>query len=196
MVRCATELMTEQGFSATGIDEVLKRVGVPKGSFYYYFASKQAFGEAVIANYDAYFARKLDRILNDASLSPVDRLRAFVADAKAGMARYQFRRGCLVGNLGQELGSMNDTFRHQLEAVLQSWQMKFETCLKEAIVEGQLPTKTDAKGLAEFFWIGWEGAILRAKLTRNADPLDQFADVFFNKVLALPASGSKRRPKG
>src|SRR5688572_10755682 len=96
MVRCATELMTEQGFSATGIDEVLKRVGVPKGSFYYYFASKQAFGEAVIANYDAYFARKLDRILNDASLSPVDRLRAFVADAKAGMARYQFRRGCLV----------------------------------------------------------------------------------------------------
>jgi TetR/AcrR family transcriptional repressor of nem operon len=40
LVWCGTELLTERGFQITGIDEVLKRVGVPKGSFYHYFKSK------------------------------------------------------------------------------------------------------------------------------------------------------------
>ena len=104
LVRAGIEILTEQGFASTGIDAVLKRVGVPKGSFYHYFASKEAFGHAVIEGYAAYFARKLDRWLLDATRSPLERLRDFVADGKAGLRRFEFRRGCLIGNLGQELG--------------------------------------------------------------------------------------------
>jgi AcrR family transcriptional regulator len=58
LVWCGTELLTERGFQVTGIDEVLKRVGVPKGSFYHFFASKHAFGEAVIQNYVEYYAAR------------------------------------------------------------------------------------------------------------------------------------------
>ena len=67
LVRCGTEILTEQGFLSTGIDTVLSRVGVPKGSFYHYFQSKEDFGHAVLENYAGYFARKLDRCLLDAS---------------------------------------------------------------------------------------------------------------------------------
>ncbi len=59
LVWCGTELLTERGFQITGIDEVLKRVGVPKGSFYHFFANKHEFGEAVIQNYVEYYARKM-----------------------------------------------------------------------------------------------------------------------------------------
>ena len=58
---CGMEVLTEQGFAATGIDAVLKRVRVPKGSFYHYFDSKEAFVQEVLQRYAAYFARKLDR---------------------------------------------------------------------------------------------------------------------------------------
>lgn len=185
LVWCGTELLTERGFQVTGIDEVLKRVGVPKGSFYHFFANKHEFGEAVIQNYVEYYARKMARIFDDETKSPLSRLRAFVEDAKRGMLKYGFRRGCLIGNLGQELASLDDAFRLQLEAVLIAWERRVEGCLRQAIEAGELAPDSNVAGISRFFWIGWEGAVLRAKLTRNAEPLDEFAGMFF-AMLAPP----------
>ena len=196
LVWCGTELLTERGFQVTGIDEVLKRVGVPKGSFYHFFANKHEFGEAVIQNYVDYYARKMVRIFDDAALSPLSRLRLFVEDAKRGMLKFAYKRGCLIGNLGQELASLDDQFREQLEAVLVSWERRVAACLREAIDAGELPAGSDAVALSRFFWIGWEGAVLRAKLTRNAKPLDQFADLYFHLLKApTPAAGQPPRTK-
>jgi hypothetical protein len=103
LVRCGVELCTEKGFQVSGINDLLQRVGAPKGSFYHYFASKHEFGEAVIDAYAEYFARKLSRHLDDDTRRPLARLADFVEEAQAGMARFAFKRGCLVGNLGQEL---------------------------------------------------------------------------------------------
>ncbi|MFZ4963931.1 TetR family transcriptional regulator C-terminal domain-containing protein [Pseudomonas gingeri] len=178
LVRCGTEILTEQGFMATGIDVVLKRVGVPKGSFYHYFDSKEAFGQAVLANYAEYFARKLDRWLLDTSLPPLQRLRGFVDEAKAGMARHGFRRGCLVGNLGQEVTLLPDSYREQLDAVLRSWELRLSHCLQAAQDAGELARDTDCAALANFFWIGWEGAVLRARLVRSEAPLETFMQGF------------------
>jgi TetR/AcrR family transcriptional repressor of nem operon len=183
LIRCGVEIFCERGYQAAGIDELRRRVDVPKGSFYHFFKSKQEFGAAVVNAYADYFERKLDRWLGDEASAPLERIRAFAEDAKRGMRKYDFQRGCLVGNLGQELGSFNDAFRHQLEAVLQSWQRRMATCLQAAIDEKALPGHADPQALAEFFWIGWEGAILRAKLTRNNDPLDRFL-AFFLKTAA------------
>ncbi len=179
LVRAGTELLTEQGFVSTGIDRLLKGLGVPKGSFYHYFESKEAFGYAVIDNYRAYFARKLDRWLLDETLAPLARLAAFVADAKAGMARYEFRRGCLVGNLGQELGATHDGFRDRLEATLGDWRNRLATCLEAARAAGEIAPEADCRRLADYFWVGWEGAVLRAKLVRSNAPIDLFAEMFF-----------------
>jgi TetR/AcrR family transcriptional regulator, transcriptional repressor for nem operon len=192
LVWCGTELLTERGFQVTGIEQVLERVGVPKGSFYHFFANKHEFGEAVIQNYVEYYARKMNRIFDDPSLSPLSRLKAFVEDAKRGMLKYGYRRGCLIGNLGQELASLDDAFRNQLEAVLLSWERRVAGCLEQAIQAGEVTSGSDAAAISRFFWIGWEGAVLRAKLTRNADPLDQFADQFF-AMFATSARPADRR---
>lgn len=178
LVRCGTEILTEQGFLSTGIDAVLSRVGVPKGSFYHYFQSKEDFGHAVLANYADYFARKLDRCLLDASRPPLARIAAFVEDAKAGMQRFDYRRGCLVGNLGQEVTQLPEAFRESLEAVLLSWQQRLALCLEAAKAEGELAPDTDCARWAAFFWIGWEGAVLRARLVRGNAPLDCFIQGF------------------
>lgn len=179
LLRAGLEVLTEKGFSATGIDEVLRRVGVPKGSFYHYFDSKEAFGSALIAQYADYFARKLDRHLLNENLTPLARLHAFVSDAQAGMARYAFRRGCLIGNLGQEMGTLPESFRSQLRAVFADWESRFAVCLRAAQACDEVSKQVDCEQVATFFWIGWEGAVLRAKLEQNATPLEIFGRGFF-----------------
>lgn len=182
LLRCGMEILTEQGFAATGIEAVLKRVQVPKGSFYHYFDSKEAFGQAVLQRYADYFAQKLERNFGDLSVSPLRRLSNFVEEAKAGMARYQFRRGCLVGNLGQEVLVLPDSFREQLELTLQDWEQRLAACLEQAVVLGEVPSRHDCKALAAYFWVGWEGAVLRARLTQNVRPLDIFYQGFLNGI--------------
>jgi len=182
LIRCGTEILTEQGFMATGIDTVLKRVGVPKGSFYHYFDSKEAFGQAVLESYAGYFARKLDRWLLDASLPPLQRLRGFVDEAKAGMARHEFRRGCLVGNLGQEVTLLPDSYREQLDAVFRSWELRLSRCLQAAQAAGDWRWTRTARPWRVFFWIGWEGAVLRARLVRSDVPLEIFMQGFVRSL--------------
>ena len=190
LIRHGTALLTEFSFDATGIDRLLREVGVPKGSFYHYFPSKEAFVMAVIDNYVAYFERKFERLFGDTSRLPLQRLQGWIDEARQGMGRHLFRRGCLVGNLAQELGGHDERFRARLEAVFQSWQARVRGCLTDAVAAGQLSAKADPALLAEFFWIGWEGALMRAKLTRGPGPIDAFARQFFAMLPGESAQAS------
>lgn len=184
LLRTGLAILTEKGFSAVGVEEILASADVPKGSFYHYFGSKEAFGLALIDAYAAYFARKLDRWFDDAERAPLERLRNFIADARSGMARYGYRRGCLVGNLGQEMGALPEPFRKRLAAVFRDWEMRTSRCLRLAQETGDIPKGIDCDSLAHFFWIGWEGAVLRAKLERRPDALDVFARGFLAMIQA------------
>jgi len=180
------ELLTEQGFTATGLDAVLKRAGVPKGSFYHYFVNKDAFGMAVMDAYDDYFKRKLDRWLLNEERAPLERLEDFVADAARGMGRHRFTRGCLVGNMTQELGALPHGFRERLDAILVGWQNAVGHCLKAAQAQGSISRALDADQLAEFFWIAWEGAVMRARLVQTDRPLATFIQAFLSSLGARP----------
>lgn len=182
LLRTGVAMLTERSFGAVGLEEVLSAVGVPKGSFYHYFGSKAEFGLALIETYAAYFAAKLDRWFLDERRAPLDRLRAFVDDARAGMARHHWRRGCLVGNLGQEVGTLPEPFRDALRDVLADWEARTARLLEAARDAGQIAPDADCARLASFFWIGWEGAVLRAKLDRGPAPLDRFAEDFLAMI--------------
>ncbi len=184
LCRVGVAALTEKGFSATGIDEIVRAAGVPKGSFYHFFRSKEAFGAELIRRYAQYFAAKLDRFLLDERLSPLERLAAFCRDAEAGMARYAFRRGCLIGNLGQEMGALPEAYRAQLAGVLRDWESRTARCLEAARQAGEMLPDEDCEQWATYFWIGWEGAVLRAKLEQRAEPLRAFASRFLASVRA------------
>ncbi len=171
LIRSGVETLTENSFVSAGIDGILKKVGVPKGSFYHYFKNKEDFGLAVIDEYATYFAEKLDSHLLDRKKSPLKRLESFVNSTKKSMQKYDYKRGCLVGNLGQEIGLLPDSFRESLQDIFLNWQQRVCQCLKEAQAEGELSANANCKQLAEFFWIGWEGAVMRAKLMQSAEPL-------------------------
>ncbi|MGB2130351.1 MAG: TetR/AcrR family transcriptional regulator [Marinobacterium sp.] len=188
LIQSGLAMLTEKGYSSVGIDEILRSVGVPKGSFYHYFKSKEVFGQELISAYGQYFGRKLDRFLLNEAVPPLQRLQDFVQDACTGMARHQFRRGCLIGNLGQEMSLLPESFRSQLKAVFEDWQQRTAACLRAAQAGGELSAAQDCDQLAEWFWIGWEGAVLRAKLEASPEPLQRFATGFFQ--LLQPGSNA------
>ncbi|NML32761.1 acrylate utilization transcriptional regulator AcuR [Paraburkholderia antibiotica] len=183
LIRAGMALLTEQTFAATGLDTILKRVGIPKGSFYHYFESKEAFGRELMTAYDEYFCSKLDHWLLDDTRPALERLATFVDDAKDGMARHGFTRGCLIGNLGVEVDMLPSDFRASLERIFEGWQARVAACLREAQIEGTIAPNADLAALSECFWIGWEGAVLRARLVRSAAPLEKF---FHGFITGLP----------
>jgi len=180
LIRCGMELLTEQGFINTGLDQILKKVNVPKGSFYHYFENKEAFGYVVLENYSEYFIHKLDKHLTHSELPALERLQSFMLDAIHGVEKFDFKRGCLVGNLTQEFGCTHEFFQQKLESVFVEWKKKIADCLELAKAEGSLESNADCAKLADFFWIGWEGAVMHSKLQQNKYPMELFAEQFFN----------------
>lgn len=160
-------LVLEKGWTGCGVDAVLKSCGVPKGSFYHHFASKDDFGYAVLAHYQAFFMRRLVRWFGPEAdrLSLVACFDGFLAESEAGIARHGFRRGCLVGALGQEVAGLHDEFRRRLQQALGAWDEVLAGCLARHGVAG------DTLALAQDFWARWEGAVLRTLLARDSQPL-------------------------
>ncbi|MDO6441295.1 MULTISPECIES: TetR/AcrR family transcriptional regulator [unclassified Marinobacter] len=182
LIRVGLAALTEKGYSYTGLDEILRQASVPKGSFYHYFENKEAFGKVLIEAYGRFFAEKLERSLSDTSLQPLARIQAFVDDAKAGMQKFDYRRGCLIGNLGQEMAALPESFRNLLRETFQDWEARIARVLGEAQQAGEVSGQAAPGSMAQFFWIGWEGAVLRAKLEKSSQPLDQFAEGFMALV--------------
>jgi TetR/AcrR family transcriptional repressor of nem operon len=180
LIREGVALLTEKGFVSTNLDEVVKKAGVPKGSFYTYFDSKEAFGLVLIDQYAQYFARKLDKCYDNNFRTPLERISDFMLEARQNLARFDFSRGCLVGNLGQEMAVLPGAYRQRLVDVFSSWEEKTEECLRAAQDSGEIDRGIDCAKKAEAFWIGWEGAILRAKLSRSAGPIDRFSEDFMD----------------
>ena len=164
LIQAGVELLTKKGFASAGIEEILSIVQVPKGSFYHYFESKEAFGIVLIKSYHNYFSKRLDTSFSKEDLTPIEQLQDFILIARANMKKYNFSRGCLVGNLRQEMAVLPDSFRKTIIGVFNHWQFQTASCLRRSQETGEIALDLDRDALAAAFWIGWEGAVLRAKL--------------------------------
>lgn len=183
IIKIGTELISRQGYNATGIEMVLKEAGVPKGSFYHYFKSKEEFGLAVMDVFADYYSQRMTALLQDAALSPLTRIRTLLQGSLERFSRNQCSKGCLIGNLGQEMADQNERFRARLDEIFDDWRKLFAGCLAEAQTAKELDSRLDAEALASFILSGWEGAILRAKVMKSPQPLQDFIEILFAVTL-------------
>ncbi len=185
IIRIGTGMIALQGYNATGIDAVLKQAGVPKGSFYHYFGSKEEFGLAVIDRFGERFGQRLAAFLDDDEMRPLSRIRNFMESALARLDQDHCTKGCLIGNLGQEMADQNERFRERLDEIFGMWRWRFAGCLREAEAVGELAAGTDPDVLADFILSGWEGAIMRAKVMKSPQPIRHFIEILFVTVLRV-----------
>lgn len=177
------ELLLRHGYHDLGIAALLQSTGIPKGSFYHHFASKEDYALQVIDLYMHEVHDGLRECLGDTRHPPLERVRRFF-EASQDKYRRQGYLGCLLGGLGQELSGVSEVFRKKVEECLQAIAGQIAGCLREAQRLGDLPRGVQPEKLAGLLVDCWEGAALRTRLRRDPAPLTDMLDFYFAAVSA------------
>ncbi len=187
MLNAGLTMLLRHGYNDLGIQAVLKETGVPKGSFYHHFASKEDFALQVIERYMDEVHRGLDESLGDQSLPPLDRVRKFFESTR-DKYREDGYLGCMLGGLGQELSGVSSAFQEKIEACLSAIAGRIADCMEQAQASGDLPPGADPRHMANLVVNCWEGAALRSRLLRDPAPLNSMLDFYFSALGATPSS--------
>ena len=177
------DLVHRKGFNNTGIQEILKATGVPKGSFYFYFKNKEEFGLSLIDYYGQLFAQIGGKVLMEKSISPMQRLKTFFASFHGYFEEQGFSRGCPIGNLAQEMGDLSPAFAAKLTDSIDSMASIFSKVLHEAKDTGEVRSDLNPEDTGYFMVAAWHGALVRMKVTKSREPLDLFERMIFQTIL-------------
>lgn len=167
----AKPLILCKGFTAVGLTELLAAAQVPKGSFYHYFASKEAFGEALLSSYFSSHLAQLDDMF--ARPAPAaQRLMSYFDYWLAAQAGADPAAKCLAVKLSAEVSDLSESMRKVLEQGTQGITRRLADCIAAGKADGSLPVAQDAAALAMTLYQTWLGASLMEKITRSRAPLE------------------------
>ena len=183
ILEIGAEIIHLKGFNHTGIKEILDAAGVPKGSFYNYFKNKEDFGLQVIDHFVDYFSSLAQDILEDRSHPPLKRIDILLGGFIDFFRSKDFAFGCPIGNLAQEMGDLSPAFREKLKHALDSMAEHYAKVLREAQVSGGLPESLDVRDTAYFIVSSWHGALIRMKIEKGPESLENHRRFIFNHVL-------------
>jgi TetR/AcrR family transcriptional repressor of nem operon len=187
IIQAGLDIILSRGFNATGVEVILKQVNVPKGSFYNFFSSKEEFGLAIIDKYVADRGELFYPIFSDESLPPLERVRKSFETLIATFEGNDCSKGCLIGNLGQEMSDQFETVRQRLEQSLQNWTRGLSKLLLQAQKESTIPADMNTEKLAENLISSFQGALLHSKVKKSPEPLRNFMHLYFDIFLAQRA---------
>ncbi|MEO0874797.1 MAG: TetR family transcriptional regulator C-terminal domain-containing protein [Bacteroidota bacterium] len=177
-----TELLIKNGYNSVGLNRILESANIPKGSFYYFFKSKEDFGLKVL---DFYARQNLDFLktfLENKEQEPRDRIFDLLNSIQAIYEEQDYLQGCLLGNSSLELAAQKESFANQIAHGLGQWQNLFAKTIAEGQEAGSINIEFSADQYAEFLINSWEGALVRMKTTRSNAPMELFI-LFLEKLL-------------
>jgi TetR/AcrR family transcriptional regulator, transcriptional repressor for nem operon len=181
IVEAALKVLHQRGFNATGVQDITDAAGVPKGSFYNHFESKEALGLEALERYWQGALNNLE-MLKDERIAPLARLKTYFRRLNDVGRKLKYRPGCMIGNLSIEMSDQSVVIRERLSSILARWSRAIEACVKQAQADGSMRRDIDAKSIAAFMLNSWEGAVLRSKVDRNDASFVAFEKIVFGSL--------------
>lgn len=182
----AHRLVGAKGFSGVGLNEILASAGVPKGSFYHYFTSKEAFGEALLAEYFQDYLADLDATLAEPGLTYADRLMNYWQKWRATQGSIDYQRKCLAVKLAAEVSDLSEAMRLALKNGTAGIIERLSRAIEKGVAEGSLTVEGDPSATAETLYHVWLGASLMAKIVRTDAPFEAALSTT-RHILGLPS---------
>ncbi len=164
--------MGEKGFSAMGLNEVLTEAGVPKGSFYHYFGSKEAFGEAMLEAYFEEYLADLDDMLCQPGLTMAQCLMSYWHHWQDMQSSFDCRGKCLAVKLGAEVADYSEAMRVALKRGTSGIISRLTAAVETGVAEGSLSVEGDPSSVAHSLYHLWLGASVMVKIARNTQPFE------------------------
>ena len=172
------DLFLERGFNAAGVKDITDRAGVPKGSFYNHFESKEALATVALERYGE--SRRLQD-LGDSAASPVERIRRHFEFLRDELP--DFSRGCLFGNFSAEIVDHSEPLRLRVKDSFAEWSTKLADAIKAGQEGGEIRPSLDPQRTARYLISAWEGTLLEARADKSGEAFDTFFAVTFDALL-------------
>ncbi|MFF4764634.1 TetR family transcriptional regulator C-terminal domain-containing protein [Streptomyces sp. NPDC001292] len=180
IVDAAADRFHTRGYNAAGVKDITDAAGVPKGSFYNHFESKEALAVTILELYGG--TRRLGE-LSDPSVEPLVRMRRHFEFLRDEQEQYGYTRGCLLGNFGAEVADHSEVLRGKIQESFDRWSGALAGALRDAVTSGDVDPSLDPDATALFLLSAWEGALVAARSSRSAKPFDAFFANVFDRLL-------------
>ena len=167
-------LLKQYGYNNTSIQDIIKEADIPKGTFYYYFESKEVFLKEVLYCYFNEEKKNTFYILKNTALDPIKRIQLFYSTQVEQMTSYE-PRGCLVGNMIQELDHSIEEIGITLQDIHNAIICLINNCLNEANFQPHF--SMDNKDFATFLMNSWQGSLLNYKINKDPKDLQNFLTI-------------------
>lgn len=161
-----------KGFSAVGLNEILTTAGVPKGSFYHYFSSKDAFGEALLDDYFASYLADMDRTFRTAGQNKAEQIGAYFRAWQDNQSFEDCQGKCLAVKLGAEVADLSESMRAALKRGTTAIIHRLASALRAGAEDGSLLIPAPPEATAQSLYQLWLGASVMVKIVRTPQPFD------------------------
>ena len=165
-------IMSGKGFSAVGLNEILTEAKVPKGSFYHYFGSKDAFGEALLSSYFEDYLADLDNVMGQPGLTMAQRLLNYFDLWRANQSFLDCQGKCLAVKLAAEVADLSEAMRAVLNQGTSAIIARLADAIERGVDEGSLTIDDTPRQVAESLYQLWLGASIMVKIVRGTGPFD------------------------
>jgi TetR/AcrR family transcriptional repressor of nem operon len=169
LIAAGIRMLYAKGYHGTTVDALLEDAGVPKGSFYHHFGSKESFGLAVLQRYEDIQRELLRRWSGRHDLSVPERLAAYHRDVVGKFLSSEWQLACLAGKLSNELAANSEPFRARLSTTFVHWGSALEELLAEGQRSGEVRADQPAGRLADAVIAMIEGGFVGALSLRQSE---------------------------
>ena len=173
------EMLWSKGYNATSVNDIVKAAEIPKGSFYFYFDSKEDFAVKAIEKYFNTNMEMVFQILhNNEEPSPRKRLMNF-HNFRAGMLRDElgYTGGCMACNLGNEMAEHSEKIRKAIQTKEEILIDNIAKVIKLGQNAGEIETSFDARDMAAFIEDAGKGAMVSMKENNSSYPIENFLNM-------------------
>ncbi|WP_396932315.1 TetR/AcrR family transcriptional regulator [Mycolicibacterium sp.] len=171
LFRAGAKLFYENGFHGTTIDAVLAEAGVPKGSFYHHFGSKDAFGQAVLKRYVGFQGELVAKWIARTDLSTAEQVIGYYRDMSQIFVKSGFQTSCLIGKFSTEVAATSDVFRPQLAGQIDGWKTRLSALFEAGQERGDVRLDRSAQDLADIVLALIQGSFVLTLSTRDEHTL-------------------------
>jgi TetR/AcrR family transcriptional repressor of nem operon len=183
LLAAGLELIFTCGFNGCGVQEITAAAGIPKGSFYNYFVTKDAFAVAVLEEYWKWVEKNFCSILRNPKVKPRDRIAKYFRAMTDEKQARRFTLGCLIGNLSLEISDSSPDARQKLANIFKRWQEPIAATLREAQEGNELSRDRKVDDLAAALIEAWEGAVMRGKVEQQRESYRRFESITLPRLL-------------